>query len=42
MNPRIAPLFDEKRVERISKITGKMIKIRPDYKLHVEEFKITP
>ena len=42
MNPRIAPLFDEKRVERISKITGKMIKIRPDYKLHVEEFKVTP
>ncbi len=42
MNPRIAPLFDEKRVERISKITGKTIKIRPDYKLHVEEFKITP
>jgi len=42
MNPRVAPLFDEKRIERISKITGKMIKIRPDYKLHVEEFKITP
>ena len=42
MNPRIAPLFDEKRVEYISKITGKRIRIRPDYKLHMEEFKITP
>jgi len=42
MNPRIAPLFDEKTVQGISKITGKRIKIRPDYKLHVEEFNITP
>ena len=42
MNPRIAPLFDEKKVEQISKVTGKSIKIRPDYKLHVEEFEITP
>jgi len=42
MNPRIAPLFDEKRVERISRITNKRIKIRPDYKLHLEEFEITP
>jgi len=42
MNPRIAPLFDEKRVEQISRITGKRINIRPDYKLHMEEFDITP
>ena len=42
MNPRIAPLFDEKKVEQISKTTGKRIKIRPDYKLHVEEFEISP
>jgi ribonuclease G len=42
INPRIAPLFDEKTVEHISKITGKRIKIRPDYKLHLEEFNITP
>jgi ribonuclease G len=42
MNPRIAPLFDEKKVEQISKMTGKRIKIRPDYKLHVEEFEISP
>jgi len=42
MNPRIAPLFEEKSVEHISKITGKRIKIRPDYKLHIEEFNITP
>jgi len=41
MNPRIAPLFDEKKVEQISKITGKRINIRPDYKLHMEEFEIT-
>ncbi|NIM03161.1 Rne/Rng family ribonuclease [bacterium] len=42
MNPRIAPLFDEKKVEQISKMTGKRIKIRPDYKLHVEESEISP
>ena len=42
MNPRIAPLFDDKKVEQICKMTGKIIKIRPDYKLHVEEFNITP
>jgi ribonuclease G len=42
MNPRVAPLFDEKKVEQISKITGKRINIRPDYKLHIEEFEITP
>ena len=42
MNPRIAPLFDDKKVEQICKMTGKRIKIRPDYKLHVEEFNITP
>ncbi|MDH5173705.1 MAG: Rne/Rng family ribonuclease [Elusimicrobiota bacterium] len=42
MNPRIAPLFDDKKVEQISKVTGKKIKIRPDYKLHVEEFEINP
>ncbi len=42
MNPKIAPLFDEKTVEQISKITGKRINIRPDYKLHMEEFEITP
>jgi len=42
LNPRIAPLFDDKKVEQISKITGKRIKIRPDYKLHMEEFRITP
>jgi len=42
LNPRIAPLFDDKKVEQISKIIGKRIKIRPDYKLHMEEFRITP
>ena len=42
MNPRIAPLFDEKKVEQISRMTGKRINIRPDYKLHMEEFDITP
>jgi len=42
VNPRIALLFDEKKVEQISKITGKRINIRPDYKLHMEEFDITP
>jgi len=41
MNPRIAPLFDEKEVNRISRIIGKRINIRPDYKLHMEEFNIT-
>ncbi len=40
MHPRVAALFDDKSVKNLSKHTRKKLRIRPDYKLHHEEFEI--
>ncbi len=40
MHPRVAALFDEKNINSLSGITRKKIRVRPDYKLHHEEFEI--
>ncbi len=40
MHPRVAALFDEKNVSSLSRVIKKKIRVRPDYKLHHEEFEI--
>ena len=40
MHPRVAVLFDEGNTARLSKAIKRKIRIRPDYKLHHEEFEI--
>jgi len=40
MHPKVAALFDDKKVNELSRAAGKQLKIRPDYKLHQEEFEI--
>jgi len=42
MHPRVAALFDENTVREISRAVRKTIRIRPDYKLHQEEYEIAP
>ena len=41
LHPRVAEIFDKKGIDIIQKTIGKKIKLRRDYKLHHEEFKIT-
>ncbi|MFH1414944.1 MAG: Rne/Rng family ribonuclease [Elusimicrobiota bacterium] len=41
LHPRVAEVFDEKGTSGIEKVLKKKIKLRRDYKLHHEEFKIT-
>ncbi len=41
LHPRVAEIFDEKGLKSIEKDIKKSIKLRRDYKLHHEEFKIT-
>jgi len=41
LNPKVAPHFDNVVLEGIEKVTKKKIRIRPDYKLHQNEFEIT-
>jgi len=41
LHPRIADVFDEKGLENIEKIIKKKVKLRRDYKLHHEDFKVS-
>ena len=41
LHPRVAEIFDEKGIGNIEKVIRKKIKLRRDYKLHHEEFKIS-
>lgn len=41
LHPRVAEMFDEKGLENIEKVIKKKIKLRRDYKLHHEEFRIS-
>lgn len=41
IHPRVAEIFDEKGLENIEKEINRKIKLRRDYKLHHEEFRIT-
>jgi len=40
MHPRVAAMFDDKNLQHISRMVRKKVRVRPDYKMHHEEFEI--